>query len=183
MRTSTIGGAVFAAALTLAGGCAPDCGPAAQIGSNTYSVFSHPISASGDNLELLTSAPDFASYSLPVNGESSWSFKFGNADDGPMKVAIDGQEFDAHGSWDSVECGNFIVSDFAGQFVSTDGTQHNFSAVMNMVVWGEQLEGLVQWGETWTLTDGTAGSYKSTTQMRGLLASGGSTGTGTTGTE
>lgn len=166
--------ALFVAALTLLlGGCAADCGPAAQIAGNTYTAFTHPVSASGNNIDRLTAAPGFASYSLPVNGQNDWTFKFGEADIGPMKILIDGQAFDAQGIWDPVECGSFTVAEFKGLYVSTDGTQHNFSAAMNVVVFDEQLEGLVQWGESWELVDGTSGTYKSTAQMRGLLTGGG----------
>jgi len=171
MRLTSVAALLVAGALSQ--GCAADCGPAAQISANTYEVFTHPLNATGENLNALRAGPAFASYSIPVNGESSWVFKFGDAEVGPMKVIIDGQSFNAQGIWDPIECGNFVISGLKGLYVSTDGTQHSFSAVMNMVVFGDQIEGLVQWNENWELIDGTGGSYRSTAQMRGLLGTSG----------
>jgi hypothetical protein len=170
MRISTAACAILA---SLATGCSADCGPAAQLASRTYSVFTHPVSATGNNLKALTAAPNFASYGLPVNGENLWSFEFGAADIGPVTVSIDGQEYEGQGVWDSVECGSFTVENLTGQFLAPDGTEHDFSAAMSMVVFKQQLEGLVQWNEAWTLTDGESGTYRSTAQMRGVLTSGG----------
>jgi len=157
----------------MSSGCAPDCGPAAQIAGNTYEVFTHPVSASGENLDRLTAPPDFSSYSVPVNGEGSWSFAFGNADVGPVAITIDGQSFDGQGVWDAVECGHFTVEDVGGEYAAADGSTHTFSAAMSIVVFGEQLEGLVQWNESWTLAGGETGTYRSTAQMRGVRVQGG----------
>ena len=44
---------------------------------------------------------------------------------------------------------------------------------MSIVVFGEQLEGLVQWNESWTLAGGETGTYRSTAQMRGVRVQGG----------
>lgn len=159
--------------ISTAMGCSADCGPAAQLASRTYSAFTHPVSASGDNISTLTGAPGFASYGLPVNGEHLWSFAFGAADVGPVTVSIDGQEFEGQGVWDSVECGSFTVESLAGTYVAPDGAEHDFNAAMSMVVFEQQLEGLVQWNEAWTLSDGESGTYRSTAQMRGVLTSGG----------
>jgi len=173
MRTSVAAACLFVS--SVGSGCAADCGPAGQIAGNTYAVFTHPLTATGSNIERLTAPPDFASYGVPVNGESSWTFAFGGSDVGPVSVTIDGQPFDGQGFWDAIECGNFTVEDVSGAYMSSDGTEHDFNADFSLVVFGDQLEGLAQWNEAWTLANGDSGTYRSTAQMRGVLVGGGGT--------
>ena len=152
-------------------GCTAQCSAATLLGGRAYEIFANPVSFTIDNAAL-TDSPDFYSYTAPNNGISTWTFKWGGSNIGPIDVIIDGQTFAGTGDWDEVECGHAIL-DFEGTYVH-EATQarHTFSAGANLTVWQDKIGGLLIWNEAWELENGESGTWKGSSHLDGTLTSG-----------
>ena len=161
----------LAALPLLTSGCSGQCGAGNQLNGQTFRVFANPVSWTNDN-PAYTSGPDFYSYGAFANGVYTWSFKWGNADIGPVDVTVDGATFSAReGDWDPLECGHLIIDEMNGSYVDTAGVEHNFSADLSLTVFDGELGGLMVWAESWNAPDGESGAFRSTSHMQ--MASGG----------
>jgi len=148
----------------LATGCASNCPAPQSMDGVQWAVFA--------NLEKANPNADaddpLGHYGSPANGDSVWAIHWGDVDQGPIKVEIDGQLFNGQGDWDAIECGYFDVS-FDGTYVSEAGTSHVFAAEGTMVQFLDQLEGVLNWAEGWASDDMlNQGDLRGNTSVRGV---------------
>lgn len=139
-------------------GCGVDCGSPTQV-NGVYAVFANVVEFEGTNLEA------FPSYQSPANGMREWQISWDRVTN-EIAVAIEGQEYQATGVWNDIECGNFTL-EFGGPYASLEGTQHDFFATGEMVVFASQLEGSWQYQEDWTGKDGETGSFSADGNLSG----------------
>ncbi|MCB9675857.1 MAG: hypothetical protein H6737_12115 [Alphaproteobacteria bacterium] len=130
------------------GACNPNCGLPTVLDGVRFEAFGNVIDYTiGDS-----GAPPGQ---ILVNGYTDLEFEWNAVIEGPIVVRIDDQPFDGEGQWNQQECGNFTVS-FAGTFQSQDGSEHNFTAAANFLMYDILIEGSMAYNETWTSADGTA---------------------------
>ena len=143
------------------GGCGLDCGEPTDV-EGKYSVFANVVAYEATNYEA------FPSYMSPANGWAEWDITWNQVDSGPVIVSIDGQPFAGTGSWDAVECGHFAL-EFAGVYASEHESTHDFTAVGDFVVFGNQLEGEWRWDESWQGRGGEIGVFGADGQVSGSV--------------
>jgi hypothetical protein len=146
--------------LGFASGCEAECGSAHQLDGLVFEVFSTDMDLRPGRV------PARVAEGILFNGPGEWSFKW-ESNAGPVNVTMDGQEFLADASWDTVECGHFGL-DFAGEYEDTHGARHSFDVSGEFVTYGERLEGQLTFAESWR--DGTAdGVVRGLAQVRGVV--------------
>ncbi|MBN2800118.1 MAG: hypothetical protein JXX28_13315 [Deltaproteobacteria bacterium] len=152
--------------LTLLGlaGCSADCGQPDQV-NGTYAVFANVISA-----PEVSNEEAFPSYMSPVNGWTEWEIQWNLVDQTQVVVLLDGQAYQAQGSWDSLECGRFDLK-FQGDYTSVNDTEHAFVADGSFVVFGAHLDGVWAWSEIWTGRNAQSGTFAALGQVAGTRVS------------
>ena len=142
--------------------CTDVCGSPQQINDIAFDAFVSPLTYT------ITNETAFPSYASPGNGALVISFSWDTAAlEGPLTVTMDDQVFDANGFWSPMDCGNFEVT-WAGAYEGTD-SRHLFVGAADFVLWGDHIEGFVEWDEDWTdRTTGEEGDYTAFTLLRGV---------------
>jgi hypothetical protein len=112
--------------------------------------------------------PAFPADTSPGNGPHAWRVDW-NTDQlfkGAVQVTMDGQTFDGTGTWSEVECGHFSLA-WSGIYEAETGAEHAFAAGAVLVTYEHELEGFMDWEETWKAPDGQVGTYVAATQVFG----------------
>lgn len=156
---------VLLVAVAAAPGCGVDCGAPTQV-NGTYAMFANVITYDGTHLE------DFPSEMSPANGPSEWLIAF-DAISGQTTVAIDGQAYDAGGSWNTEECGRFNLQ-FGGLYLSAAHTTHLFQATGDFLGYNGHIEGTWTYSEDWSDGNGHDGTFHTEGQLSGDRIDGGS---------
>jgi hypothetical protein len=140
------------------GACSDTCPTPDSLNGRTWTVFVHPAE------HQLENADAFPADTTPANGTHelaiTWTGREAQAD---VTVAIDGQEFGGRGQWNETECGNFSVG-FNGAY-EAGGDRHSFVADATLVTWEQQLDGFLDWRETWESAEGEVGSFVASAQL------------------
>lgn len=139
-------------------GCGVDCGPPTHV-NGSYNMFANAITHDGTNLD------EFPSYQSPANGWSEWLISF-DAISGQTTVAIDGQAFEAGGSWDTTQCGVFSLQ-FGGLYLSPENTSHLFQSDGEFVGYADRVDGSWSYSESWSDGEGESGSFEAEGQLTG----------------
>jgi hypothetical protein len=143
-------------------GCSETCPPPTSIAERTWTVFVNPVTWEIDNEE------GFPAETSPANGEHEMNVAWPNNDlEGPITVTIDGQVFEGRGRWNDVECGQFSIG-FNGRY-EAEGNVHAFSASALLVTWESNVDGFLDWQETWQSAEGVVGSYSTQAQLRSVF--------------
>lgn len=140
-------------------GCGVECGPPSQA-NGTYAMFANPIT------QQATNEQEFPSYMTPANGWSEWTVRWNTLDTDQVTVEIDGQPYSAQGAWDDIECGSFHLG-FQGIYESVNDSTHDFEVDGQFVLFGNQVEGVWDWSESWTSRDDEQGTFTAYGQVRG----------------
>jgi hypothetical protein len=151
-------GLLGAVCVAAGSGCGVDCGPPTQV-NGAYAMFANVLTYEGTNLEA------FPSYQSPANGESEWLIAF-DAISGQTTIGIDGQSFDAGGTWDTTQCGVFSLQ-FGGLYLSAANTSHLFEANGDFVGYGDHVEGTWTYSENWSDGQGESGTFDADGQLAG----------------
>jgi hypothetical protein len=147
-------------ALLPAAGCGVECGDASQT-DGKYVVFT-TVNGSPD----ISDPEHFPYYSTPVNGWGEWVLDWHGLD--TVSVLIDGEVYEAQGSWDAVECGNFTLkfngayewsAELNDRYHTVIDTEHDFNMFLALDVFGTRMEGTWVEDEQWTDPGGVTGTF------------------------
>lgn len=130
-----------------AGGCAEECVPPDfALNGKVWTVFNTVVEHTPPDLD-----PAYPGEESPANGAHTLAITWENSGlSSPLTVKMDGQEFRGQGEWDDGECGNFTLT-WEGEYASADGSStYDFSAGAALQTWEGHLEGVWNYGETWT---------------------------------
>ncbi|MEZ4239326.1 MAG: hypothetical protein R3F59_24860 [Myxococcota bacterium] len=142
-------------------GCTDTCPPPTSIADEVWTVFVNPVSWEGDNEAA------FPADTSPANGVHTLSVVWpSDAPDGNVTVTIDDQAFQGRGRWDETECGTFALG-FNGRY-EAGGDVHAFSCAATLVTWQGNVDGYLDWEETWQSAEGEIGSFSSQAQLRSI---------------
>ena len=138
-----------------ASGCTENCGVGAQLNGVVYDAFMHPVGP-----WEVANANAFPAEASPGNGPLLFELEWGNLNEGPITVMMDGQAFDGDGVFYQQECGNMEII-WSGQYLSAIGSKHNFAARALLQFYGTTIAGQVtNYSETWAY-ENDVGSYSS----------------------
>jgi hypothetical protein len=145
-------------------GCAEPCESPQTLNGRVFDSFTNATTWTVQNEE------GFAGVGSPANGDAMVQFDWGNLAKGPVTVTIDGQAFNGNGTWDTQECGNFVVTWGGTYLAEEEQSVHDFVAGARFRLWGDNLEGQIDWAETWSSADGQVGTFEVEGQLRGSVA-------------
>jgi hypothetical protein len=158
------------AALAL-GGCAETCPlPQDALNQKIWDLFGRVTVLEQEQ------DPAWPAESLPFNGPHLWTIDWASNDfDGArVIVTIDEQVFEGTGSFDDVECGNFVVT-FGGTYAAEDGAEHEFNASARLATLPEGLDGFVEFKSTWRTPADAIGSAAGIAQLTTAASPGAAT--------
>jgi hypothetical protein len=146
--------------LLLLAACAPCLKP-----QTVLNAIEFDMSGSLSSLRVQPEEADFPT-ALPANGLSRWVMLWDTATTGAVHIDIDGQTYEAEGSWDDVECGNFSLA-FEGEYLGSDGGRHVFATDGEYNTYDGLIDGLASWRESWEDAAGAQGTLVADVVFRG----------------